>query len=222
MIFFVLILSLAAMADDFYYDHHLSVCPNKRIDNQTTETIMLTGWSGAIPSIELPTESVTIDSNWSYLSCRADPDGSVVITTSIPADAYPLTEIPQIATCSTSDSMGHTHHLNLRPHLLNEYDLVCWPMDEAWYSQPTVLYAGPNIAGVRSMPLVSTRTYDSGMYSAELSNGNTWNGVTCTVSAEGGSMSVSYTEDALGSTGVCPLPSNGTVYGIPLTIDRVE
>jgi hypothetical protein len=215
---FLLLISLV-QADTFNYHLPLNICSDIATFEQSGEAFAVLNRHDVIPVAERETYLRVVQSNWNKMECRVENE-SVRVVASFEASDYPITSVPSTALCSVTDSVGHTHNLFVHPHLMDEDELVCWPIHDAWYPMGNALHARIGSETFYTLPLLTDHSYVTGTYQAKTSAG-LWPGVFCEVRADK-TMQLSISINATAGEGYCPIPDGIGTLKVPFEFDRVE
>ncbi|MBU4315004.1 hypothetical protein KJ673_01215 [Patescibacteria group bacterium] len=220
LLIIAILLTPDARAELRQYQMGIEMCPNLVFESGV-KTLGLKGWYDIIPPAERPNSTVIVPSSWTRMHCEVKDD-SFMIVVDIPAEDYPLEQLPSDAICTATDTRGNVHRVHVHPTLLEASDPACWERDDAWYADPALIYAWPDSAGTTSLPLLPGHNFVDGTYQAKRDSGTDWSGVTCKVE-DGQQMIVYNTATAVEDTGYCPLPDGqrGTAH-VPFSLVHVE
>ncbi|MBT3230625.1 hypothetical protein HN358_02480 [Candidatus Uhrbacteria bacterium] len=219
-ILFTIVFASSAQAEVRKRHIDINLCPTLVFEG-TEQTITFRGWKGIIPTPEQPDEHTVVQSDWDYLTCEIE-GSSLTIVTTIPEESYPLTQVPDTATCTAQDSIGNVHILYVHPVLREASDMACWERANAWYAyESTLIYSSPDHDGLTVLPLLSGHSFVNGTYQAKLDDGSDWIGVSCEVQDNGTYMAVTNKLTTLEGSGYCPI-LDVTDQGTLTAIVKVE
>lgn len=218
-ILLIALLAIPAQAEEHKHIRGIKLCPNAMSESAEL-SIFLRGWHSAIPLPDRPTETTPIKSSWDKLTCEVSADGDLALIAQIPAEAFPLTQVPEVATCTATDSRGDTHILEVRPILRKASDMDCWERADAWYAyEPTLVYRQPGRGVMMALPLLSGYDFQDGTYQAKRPDGTTFDGVTCEVTDNGTDMTLTGDPETEEGEGYCGLSgANGLTYKVGFDI----